>query len=179
MSVAIDAKPHFGFTKNMTERMLKSAGIKQDNSNKVASNKCNVAFAYSNDDSAEPNWVGPLSSMNWVLYARSDSSIKLNNLEDAKSYKIGGHNGDLVSSFLDQNNFNVTAVVHESDNLAKLSAGEIDLWAVYGGLAEEHARIEGYENIKPVLKVKTNIVLDCHNSLDEQTLASLKKATIQ
>ena len=179
ISVGINTEPHFGFTKSKTNEILKSAGIQKASSYKLASNKCDVAFRYSNDDTAEPNAVGKFSSMNWVLYSRSDSNIKLNSLEDAKKYKIGAHKGDLVSSFLEQKQFKVSTIVHESENVKKLSTGEIDLWAVYGGLAEMHAEVEGYANIKPVLNVNTDIVLDCSSNTDNQVLAKLQNAFVK
>ena len=77
-------------------------------------------------------WVGPVSDNSWVFYARSDSNIVINSLEDAKNvkYKIGTYYKGANELFLRDNKFlNLHSVPNDQLNVQKLIRGRIDLWA--------------------------------------------------
>jgi polar amino acid transport system substrate-binding protein len=73
-------------------------------------------------------WIGPISSSRWVLFARSDSKIKISKLEDAKKYVIGGYINDAKSTFLIDHGLRVETVNQNHINVKKLQKGRIDLW---------------------------------------------------
>ncbi|WP_147818936.1 substrate-binding periplasmic protein [Salidesulfovibrio onnuriiensis] len=75
-------------------------------------------------------WVGPLLKERWVIYARQDSHIRIDSLEDAKEVgKIGTYIDDVKEQFLQKNGFmNLDSVRNDSMNPGKLVAGRIDLW---------------------------------------------------
>jgi polar amino acid transport system substrate-binding protein len=104
-------------------------------------------------------WIGPLTESYWALYAKADSSIVLNSIEDAKKLKaIGCYLGDAREAYLKEKGFtNLESINNDNMNVKKLLAGRIDLWISSSGKA---AYVLGQENIDPskiknVLNIKT------------------------
>jgi len=73
-------------------------------------------------------WVGPITSSNAVLFAKPNSEITLNTVEDARKYKIGGYKGDFMSEYFITNNFDISLVNNDVMNPSRLQQGSIDLW---------------------------------------------------
>ena len=95
-------------------------------------------------------WVGPLVPSTWVLFAKGNSPLHANNLDELKSYRIGGYQGDAKAAFLKERGFTVEETINEEQNIKKLNAGRIDLWAAtseYGPWYAEKFNIK----IKPIL----------------------------
>ena len=77
-------------------------------------------------------WVGPVSDNSWVFYAKADSNIEINTLDDAKNpkYKIGTYYQGANELFLRDNDFdNLYSVPRDQLNVLKLIKGRINLWA--------------------------------------------------
>ncbi len=77
-------------------------------------------------------WVGPIADNSWTFYARFDSNITINSLEDAKNnkYKIGTYKDGANELYLKKENFlNLHSVPDDLLNVKKLIKGRIDLWA--------------------------------------------------
>ena len=75
-------------------------------------------------------WVGPLVPNNLVFFARKNSGIAIDRLEEAKKMKaIGVYKDDFGELLLKEKGFNnLNAVLENRQNLPKLLNGEIDLW---------------------------------------------------
>lgn len=74
-------------------------------------------------------WIGPIGEAEWVLMGRADRHLKLNNLEEARRYRIGTYNGDARDLYLRERGFNVDSAPDDLLNPRKLVLGRIDLWA--------------------------------------------------
>jgi len=74
-------------------------------------------------------WVGPIAVSDWVLMAKADSTITLDNLEQAGAYRIGGYRNDAISQFLIDRGVTVQTSLQDKENLNKLEKNLIDLWA--------------------------------------------------
>lgn len=74
------------------------------------------------------SWVGPLTSMNWALFAKPDSNIELSSLADASKYSIGGYKGDAMTGYLQKKGMNVSVVADDVSNPKRLQQGLVDLW---------------------------------------------------
>lgn len=98
-------------------------------------------------------WVGPLVSDSWVLYAKADSIITINALDDAKKYSIGGYQGDAKTVFLKDKGFKVDETMKDEQNLKKLDAGRVELWVAGNITGPWIAKSNGVK-IKPVLTFK-------------------------
>lgn len=77
-------------------------------------------------------WVGVVAPMDWYLYARPDSGIKLDKLDDARRYQIATVNEDAGEQYLLSKNFAVGKNLQSNNkyayNYEKLKLGRVDLW---------------------------------------------------
>ena len=74
-------------------------------------------------------WVGPIIEKRFSFHAKKGAKIKIDNLEDAKKYKVGVVRNSNNEQFLVSNGFkNLSVVAKESQNLQMLELGRIDLW---------------------------------------------------
>lgn len=74
-------------------------------------------------------WVGPIARSDWILYGDAERSLKLDNLDDAKPYKIATYLGDASEHYLRTRGFSVESVANDALNPAKLVSKRVDLWA--------------------------------------------------
>ena len=96
-------------------------------------------------------WVGPLASIKWTLFAAPDSDLSLNSLEDARELQIAGYKGDVMSEFLVKEGFDVAMGLSGDVNTRRLMLGQADLWVTDGLVgplvAEEEHGITGLKRI--------------------------------
>src|SRR3989338_5868027 len=69
-------------------------------------------------------WVGPIGPDDWVLLGRSDSTISLSSLDDAKQYKVGAYKGDAIAEYLVEQGLQPLTVLRDQQNAKKLMAGQ-------------------------------------------------------
>lgn len=126
-------------------------------------------------------WVGPVVIDEWMLFAKADSNIpKLNSLDDAKKYKVGGYNGDATTDFVVGKGVNVELVAENKLNVPKLAAGRIDLWIGTSKQGPGLAKREGKVDIKPVLTFgqaqNIGMWLACNKQVPDTTISKLNEA---
>ena len=123
-------------------------------------------------------WVGPLASIKWTLFAAPDSDLSLNSLEDARELQIAGYKGDVMSEFLVKEGFNVAMGLSGDVNTRRLMLGQADLWVTDGLVGplvaeEEH----GITGLKPVLVFReTPMYLALSKDTDPAIVADLQQA---
>jgi len=123
-------------------------------------------------------WVGPLTEIRWTLFAKPDSDIVLDSLEDARKYRIGGYKDDVMTLFLQNNKFNISSIANDSVNPKRLMLGQIDLWIAdeLSGpyVASDSADID---DLKPVLTFKqTPLYLALNKETDPSVLKTINDA---
>lgn len=96
-------------------------------------------------------WVGPLTEIRWTLFAKPGSDIALQDLNAAKQYKIGGYKDDVMTTFLQDKGFEVSALANDRVNPKRLMLNQIDLWVAdeLSGpyVASDSADIDGLQNV--------------------------------
>ncbi|WP_150910151.1 substrate-binding periplasmic protein [Marinobacter halotolerans] len=123
-------------------------------------------------------WVGPLASIKWTLFAAPDSDITLDSLEDARQYTIAGYKGDVMSDYLIAEGFEVVTSVSGDQNPLRLTLGQADLWVTDGVVgplvAKEEHKITG---LKPVLVFReTPMYLAVSNQTDKSVVDRLQSS---
>lgn len=123
-------------------------------------------------------WVGPLASIKWTLFAAPDSDIDLDSLEEAKGLNIAGYKGDVMSDYLIDKGFNIIMGVSGDVNTRRLSLGQADLWVTDGLVGPLVAKEEhGITGLKPVLVFReTPMYLAFSNNTDPEIVADLQQA---
>ncbi|MDQ7983936.1 ABC transporter substrate-binding protein [Pseudomonas sp. G34] len=97
-------------------------------------------------------WVGPIGPDDWVLLARGDSKLVVNNLQQAKQYRIGAYKGDAIAEHLEKQGLQPVTSLRDQENAKKLMAGQIDLWATGDPAGRYLARQEGVSGLKTLLR---------------------------
>jgi polar amino acid transport system substrate-binding protein len=137
------------------------------------------AFSVSREADREAlfQWIGPIASNTWALFARKDFSATLASLDDARGYRIGGLRGDAKTEFLVARGLPVETIGNDRGNAAKLAAHRIDLWVTGLYTGERSAAAEGITDIKPVLVFhETPSYLACSHATSADTVRRLEEA---
>lgn len=123
-------------------------------------------------------WIGPIGEAEWVLMGRADRHLKLNNLEEARRYRIGTYNGDARDLYLRERGFDVDSAPDDLLNPRKLVLGRIDLWAasVRRGSATL-ARLGYAEKVVPVFVFnRIRVYLACNRAVPDALVKKMNGA---
>ena len=125
-------------------------------------------------------WVGPIGPDDWVLLAKADSKIQLDDLEHARRYMIGAYKGDAIAETLEKQGLNPVVVLRDQDNAQKLMDGQIDLWATGDPAGRYLARQVGVTGLKTVLRFNSaQLYLALNRDVPDETVAKLQAALDQ
>jgi len=139
---------------------------------------CVYSTARTPEREARFKWVGPIGEAEWVFIARADSKLKLNNLADARRYRIGTYNGDARDQFLRAQGFNVDPAPNDLANPRKLELGRIDLWAASIRRGSRTLERLGYANkMRPVFVFnRIRVYLACNRAVPDALVERLNGA---
>ncbi|MCK3866310.1 ABC transporter substrate-binding protein [Pseudomonas sp. B329] len=122
-------------------------------------------------------WVGPIGPDDWVLLAKADSTIQLNELEHSRRYKIGAYKGDAIAETLGKQGLNPVVALRDQDNAQKLMDGQIDLWATGDPAGRYLARQVGVNGLKTVLRFNSaQLYLALNREVPDEVVAKLQAA---
>ncbi|NWL18429.1 substrate-binding periplasmic protein [Pseudomonas umsongensis] len=125
-------------------------------------------------------WVGPIGPDDWIMLAKADSKISLENLEDARKYRIGAYKGDAIAETLAKQGLKPIVVLRDQDNAKKLVSGQIDLWATGDPAGRYLARQDGVNGLKTVLRFNSaELYLALNKDVPQATVAKLQAALDQ
>ncbi|PSF09732.1 amino acid ABC transporter substrate-binding protein [Marinobacter fuscus] len=137
-------------------------------------------YCVSKTDERAPffQWIGPISKIEWTLFAKPGSDMKLDSLDDARQYRIGGYKGDIMTGYLEDKGFDVSAISNNGLNARRLVQNQIDLWVTDGMagpyLAADASDITG---LTPVLVFKeTPMYLAVNKDTNPEILRALNDA---
>jgi polar amino acid transport system substrate-binding protein len=128
-------------------------------------------------------WVGPIATNQWAFFAKQGFAGKINTLEDARPYRIGGIQQDARVEWLKEKGVtNIVTVVKRTElpqllTLDRKKLGAIDLWI--SGLYTA-PQVAAEAKVKDVVFVKTvkeeELYLACNPGVPAATLSSLQTA---
>lgn len=126
-------------------------------------------------------WVGPIANNSWVFYAKANSTITINSLQEAKNskYKIGTYFDGANELFLKGENFtNLDSVPDDLLNVKKLIKNRINLWAAgetQGLYKAKQLNIDPSE-LKKIFKIKdTQLYIAFSKTTPEHTIKLWQK----
>lgn len=126
-------------------------------------------------------WVGPLASITWTLFAAPGSDITLDSLDEARQYTIAGYKGDVMSDYLIDQGFEVITTVSGEQNPRRLTLGQADLWVTDGLVGPLVAEdVHAISGLRPVLVFReTPMYLAVSNETDQAVVDDLQRAVDQ
>ncbi|MBK5538501.1 ABC transporter substrate-binding protein [Pseudomonas sp. TH05] len=125
-------------------------------------------------------WVGPIGPDDWIMLAKADSKIALENLEQARQYKIGAYKGDAIAETLAKQGLAPLVVLRDQDNAKKLLNGQIDLWATGDPAGRYLARQEGITGLKTVLRFNSaQLYMALNKDVPDEIVTRLQAALDQ
>jgi len=121
-------------------------------------------------------WVGPIVANTWVLQGKKNRKLKIETLEDACKYVIGGYRGDAIADFLEKQGCNVQYTSYDHQNLLKMESGRIDLWATGRFLGPYLAKKEDISDVVEVFEIKeAPLYLALNKSFPDSFVMKLNK----
>ncbi len=126
-------------------------------------------------------WVGPVATLDWVLYARADIAHKPAKLEEVKKEVLGGYLQDVISVWLANNGYHVDTAPGDDSNPQKLLNGRFNFWASSRTRAGALLAKQGLtDRIVPVLTFgHTDLYLACNPAVPAATVTKLNDALKQ
>ena len=128
-------------------------------------------------------WVAPLRSTRWVLVGRSGDPLTrdIRTLQAASGMTIGAYRDDAVAQFLDSQGFRVDLVETNQQNLRKLLARRIDLWATSSTVLQSVITDPELKDRMQVLATvrEVHVFLACSLQTSAETVARLRAASAQ
>lgn len=138
---------------------------------------CAFSVARQPEREALYQWVGPIAVNKWALFGRSDFSGRVETLDDAKSFRVGGLRGDAKARYLADRGIQAELVADDRMNATKLAADRIDLWVSSLYTAREAAVAAGVKDLKLVLVFnEAPSYLACSPRTSAETIARLAAA---
>lgn len=175
-----------GSASDVMNEVLKRTGIKATMSllpwerayKSAQDDKDTCVFSATRTEAREKlfKWVGPLASDSWTLYAKPDSTISAKTLDDVKQYTIGGYQGDAKALFLKGKGLKVDETMKDEQNVKKLDAGRIDLWAASSSVGPWVAKNNNVK-IKPIVSFQdVQLYAACNLGMADADIAKMNEA---
>lgn len=125
-------------------------------------------------------WVGPIAQYESVLVGLDASAPRLDNLEQAKAYRIGAYQSAAVSQHLERLGFAPQNALRDQENLRKLQRGQIDLWATSDPVWRVYAKEQGVSGLSTVLSFETSqLYLALNKDTPDEVIERLQTALEQ
>lgn len=122
-------------------------------------------------------WIGPIGQYEIALFARADSDVRINSIEDVRTLTVGGYNGSAATNLLEQQGVIVSKLRNDSLNPKRLHDDLIDVWVASDANAFALANETGYPDIKKVFVLKTSeLYLAMNPNSDPDILTALESA---
>jgi polar amino acid transport system substrate-binding protein len=137
-------------------------------------NTCLFSTARTQEREDSFKWIGPIARLEWVLFARTEDKIVLNNLQQARRYTIGTYVSNATVEMLRSQGLKVELTSHDRINPRKLKLRRIDLWAVGQRPGLHLLRELHLDGIEQVFSLAdTDLYLACHPSIPDTQVSSL------
>jgi polar amino acid transport system substrate-binding protein len=139
-------------------------------------------FSTSMSEARKPlfKWVGPIAQYQSVLVGRKGSHPQLNNLQQAKAYRIGAYQSAAVSQYLERLGFTPHNALRDQENIRKLQRGQIDLWATSDPVWRFYAREQGVDDLETLLSFETSqLYLALNKDTPDEVVERLQNALEQ
>ncbi|MEP1217505.1 MAG: ABC transporter substrate-binding protein [Marinobacter sp.] len=95
-------------------------------------------------------WVGPLTRNLWTIFAPAGTDLQVDRLEDTRGLRFGGYRNDVMTEYLLERGYEVSALDSDDLNPKRLELGQIDLWIADRLAGPYFASQQNVEGLEPV-----------------------------
>ena len=150
--------------------------------NRALSKRNHGIFCTTYTESRAPRfkWVGPLTKNLWTIFAPAGTDLQIDRLEDARGLRFGGYRNDVMTEYLLERGYEVSALDSDDLNPKRLELGQIDLWIADRLAGPYFASQQNVEGLDPVYSFNDTelflaINLDTPDATVEKLNAGLQK----
>ncbi|MDO6441759.1 ABC transporter substrate-binding protein [Marinobacter sp. 2_MG-2023] len=144
-----------------------------------ALNKANHGvFCTTYTEARAPNfkWVGPLTKNLWTIFAASGSNLNIEKLEDMKGMTFGGYRNDVMTEYLLERGYKVSAIESDDLNPKRLELGQVDVWIADRLAGPYFASQQDVEGLEPVYSFNdTELYLAMNPDTSEDIIQKLNE----
>lgn len=135
---------------------------------------------YTESRASRFKWVGPLTRNLWTIFAPAGTDLQIDRLEDARGLRFGGYRNDVMTEYLLERGYEVSALDSDDLNPKRLELGQIDLWIADRLAGPYFASQQNVEGLEPVYSFNDTelflaINLDTPDETVEKLNAGLRK----
>ena len=123
--------------------------------------------------------MGPIAENNWVFLAKSSRNISVSSLDEAKSLRVGGYQGDAVALYLTDQGFDLDLAPRDNLNALKIDRDRLDLWATGHLLGPYTAKQQNVRGLEPVLTFRETIMSIAFNINTDPDLIDTLNAELE
>jgi len=121
-------------------------------------------------------WVGPFTSVEWVVYGRADKNLKVKGVSDLKKLRVGGYQDDAPVVFLQKQGVKIDLVIEDELNPRKLQLDRIDAWVTNSTRGPLLAKKLGFPPMQKIYSIKAvDHYLACNKKIDDATVTILNR----
>ena len=143
-------------------------------------NMCVLPVQRSQEIESHFSWISPVMISRYGLFSRSDKTIPIQVLDDAKLMTIGSYLGSGISEYLRGFDYRIEYTSHNVLSLKQLERGYIDLWAAELMTAKNVMQSMNIKLGEPELIFYTAIgAMACHPDMSKTQQKALKLALKQ
>lgn len=119
-------------------------------------------------------WVGPLTKNLWTIFAASGTNLKIDKLEDTKGLLYAGYRNDVMTEYLLERGYKVSAMESDDINPKRLELGQVDLWIADRLAGPYFASQQDVEGLEPVFSFNdTELYLAVNPDTSDETMKKL------
>lgn len=144
--------------------------------NRALSKRNHGIFCTTYTESRAPRfkWVGPLTKNLWTIFAPAGTDLQIDRLEDARGLRFGGYRNDVMTEYLLERGYEVSALDSDDLNPKRLELGQIDLWIADRLAGPYFASQQNVEGLDPVYSFNdTELFLAINLDTPEATVEKL------
>ncbi|WP_298451506.1 transporter substrate-binding domain-containing protein [uncultured Marinobacter sp.] len=121
-------------------------------------------------------WVGPLTKNLWTIFAASGANLKIDKLEDTKGMLYAGYRNDVMTTYLLDRGYEVSAMESDDINPKRLELGQVDLWIADRLAGPYFASQQDVEGLQPVFSFnETELYLAMNLGTSEEIMRKLQE----
>lgn len=131
---------------------------------------------YTENRASQFKWVGPLTTNLWTIFAPPGTDLRIEKLEDTRGMLYAGYRGDVMTEYLLERDYKVSAMDSDDLNPKRLELGQVDLWIADRLAGPYFASLQDVDGLVPVFSFNdTELYLAMNLETSEEVMRKLRQ----